>query len=186
MSEKDEIDRDTDEQMEEWLEENSQDQEDEVPSRAEMYRTLKDQQRVINSLQDRVSELEQQVEDLDWEEGRLDEVLGQLDRGELAGEAGADILMRLAPSTTVDNKTTARARQLYRKIVIEHRVDYWVKTSQVCSWLELDYNAVAHRVMDKLEDMTEADMLLGHIEQTKRNGQRAIRLTGTEPDGQKD
>lgn len=156
--------------------------EEELPSREEMYRTLKDQQSVINSLQDRVSELEDQMEDLDWEEGRLEETLEQLDTGKLAGEAGADILMRLAPDVGVDSKTHARARQLYRKIVIEHRVGKWVKTSQVATWLQLDYNNTAHRVMDKLEELTEQGILLGHIQQDKRRGERVIKMTGTEED----
>ena len=171
----------SDEQMEDYLDENSQ--ESEPLSREELTSIVRQQRREITNLQERMETLEQTISDVEGDVSRTDEIVKQLNAGELGGEAGADLLLELAapPGNT---KTEALARQIYRRIVEQRRVGDWIKTSRVKRWTGQDHNTQAHRAMEKAEELCEDGVLLGHIEIGKRNGQRAIRMTGSQQDDQ--
>lgn len=170
----------TDEQVMDFISENSQEREVPDYSMRELTALVIKQQERIESLTERVRDLEGELEERDLETTKAHEVIEQMDSGKLAGEAGADILLQLAPSSAVGGVEQARARQIYTQIVKDHRVGKWVKTADCRKWLDIEHNTQVHRAMDTLEEMTDQGLLLGAVEQEVRHGTRCIRLTGSE------
>ena len=150
-------------------------------TREELTAVVEVQRDRIEELEERVERLEQTLSNVEGQVDRTDEIVKQLNEGSIGGEAGADLLTELAPPPT-GGLTEARARQIYQKIVEGYRVEVWIKTSSVKKWLDLEHSTQAHRAMEKLQQLCEDGILLGHIDIKKRRKQRCIRMTGTKDD----
>jgi TolA-binding protein len=150
-------------------------------SREELTAVIEVQRDRIEELEGRIERLEQTLSDVEGQVDRTDEIVKQLNEGSIGGKAGVDLLTELAPAPT-GGLTEARARNIYKNIVEDYRVEGWIKTSTVKKWLDLEHSTQAHRAMETLQQMCEDGILLGHIDIKKRRQQRCIRMTGTKDD----
>lgn len=164
-------DRDTDEAMEEWL-----DNQTTQMSQGEKVDALVGE---VRRLKQRVDDLEQEVEEQAEAVQDNQDLVRKLNQGEIGGEQGAQLLLSLAPDPD-GTVSDARVRQIYHKIVEHRLVGTWVKTDRVKKWLNLEHNTQVHRVMDDLVTQCSKGILLGHAEKEKRHGTWCIRLTGSQ------
>lgn len=164
---------------------------DALPTREEMWQTIQEQQSIIESqtqalydVKDRVAELEELIEEegdaLHQASTQLEEAAEQLRSGKLSGEAGADLLANLN-NYSPTKLTESRAVKLYYSLVREEKVGVRVKTSQVVRYCDLDTknpNQTAHRVMQKLQELTEEGQLLGEVQTYLWKGERVVEMVG--------
>ena len=163
--------------IETWLEENTEEMTTE--ERVDM---LMDEVRRLNK---KIKDLEAQQEEHGQDLRGTQDMVRQLNRGEISGEAGAQMLLDLAPDPDGTVKD-ARVRKVYSRIVEQNLVGNWVKTGRVKKWLGVDHNTQVHRVMTDLEDYVEQGMFLGHVEREKHHGQWCLRLTGSKQEPEDD
>jgi len=141
--------------------------------------------REVGRLHKKIRDLEQQQEEQEQDLRGTQDLVRQLNRGEINGEAGAKILLDMAPDAD-GSLSDARVRQVYSRIVEQNLVGNWVKTARIKRWLDLEHNTQVHRVMEDVEEQVEQGILLGHVEREKRHGQWCLRLTGSKQEGEGD
>lgn len=174
-------------------EEHSQDA---LPSRSEMWQVIQEQQQTIEAQTEQVARLTQRVQALEdaQEESEeaieeasttIQEATKQLRAGKLEGEAGAELLSNLNDFNP-RNKTDARAWWLYLQLVERSKVGQPVPTSQISTWRShgdiyfdgANPNQTIHRVMKKLQSLTEEGLLMGQVDTYLRRGERCVELVG--------
>lgn len=151
-----------------------------VPSRAELFQVVMDQQERIEALEERIDDLEQRQDDVEFEADTLDEVAEQFRKGEIGGEAGAQFLREFVSIPQTGNVIDARARKLFFTIIQERMVGKPVKSKHITQWLNLhdstNPSQQAKRVMERLERHREDGYFIGSIETGKYRGQNCIWL----------
>jgi hypothetical protein len=163
------------EPIETWLEENTE----EMTTEEKVDMLMSEVRRLNKKIRDLEAQQDQHGQDL---RGTQD-MVRQLNRGEISGEAGAKMLLDMAPDPD-GSLSDARVRQVYSRIVEQNLVGSWVKTGRVKRWLEVDHNTQVHRVMEDVEEQVEQGVLLGHVEREKHHGQWCLRLTGSKQEGE--
>ena len=176
----------TDEQVLEHLEQQAtpeaaaDDLDQELPSRAELFQVVQEQQERIERLEDRVADLEAEVDDVSFEATTIEEVAEQFRKGEIGGDAGAEFLQKFVSVPPSDSLINARSNQLFFRIIRERRVGKPVLSKHVVNWLDFHDSAnpsvKAKRVMERVEQHRDDDHYIGSIELGKYRGQNCIWL----------
>jgi len=176
----------TDEQMLDHLEEQAtpeaaaEDVDADLPSRAELFQVVQNQQDRIERLEDRVADLEAEVDEVQFEADTIEEVAEQFRNGEIGGPAGATFLREFVSLPPHSSKIEARATKLFFQIIEERRVGKPVKASDVVNWLNLhdssNASVQAKRVMDRVVEHREDGYYIGSVETGKYRGQNCIWL----------
>lgn len=158
-----------------------------LPSRAELWQVVQDQQDQIESqqeqidqMQQRIDHLEGKVDDVEFEASTVEEVADQLQAGKIGGEAGAAFIRDFVEVPESDSVLNARSIQLFFHIIEEHRVDTPFTSSEVVDLFDLGDSAnpsvQAKRIMERLVEHREAGFFLGEIELKKHRGKNSIWL----------